>query len=207
MPKTSRRKRHRILALVAAGAMALVVVLVVAIVVIVLRRPASQPGAVPPTALPPSAAPGGPTTTKKPRPEFQDASCPDVLMISIPGTWESSLTARPASTPCSSRRRCCSMSPTRSARSSARIGWTIFTVPYTAQFHNPLSADNQMSYNDSRAEGTRAAAEGDHRHEQPLPADQLCARWLLAGRGDRRATSPATSATGADPSMKISCSV
>ncbi len=33
----------------------------------------------------------------------------------------------------------------------------VYTVPYTAQFHNPLSADKQMSYNDSRAEGTRAA--------------------------------------------------
>ncbi|MGV7654294.1 cutinase family protein, partial [Mycobacterium kansasii] len=31
-----------------------------------------------------------------------------------------------------------------------------YTVPYTAQFRNPLSADGQMSYNDSRAEGTRA---------------------------------------------------
>ena len=30
-------------------------------------------------------------------------------------------------------------------------------MPYTAQFHNPLSADRQMSYNDSRAEGTSAA--------------------------------------------------
>ena len=29
----------------------------------------------------------------------------------------------------------------------------IYTVPYTAQFHNPFSADGQMSYNDSRAEG------------------------------------------------------
>ena len=33
----------------------------------------------------------------------------------------------------------------------------IYTVPYTAQFHNPLSADKQMSYNDSRAEGTQNA--------------------------------------------------
>jgi hypothetical protein len=31
-----------------------------------------------------------------------------------------------------------------------------YTVPYTAQFRNPLAADNQMTYNDSRAEGTRA---------------------------------------------------
>src|SRR4029077_21014136 len=29
----------------------------------------------------------------------------------------------------------------------------VFTVPYTAQFHNPFSSDNQMSYNQSRAEG------------------------------------------------------
>ena len=35
----------------------------------------------------------------------------------------------------------------------------VFTVPYTAQFHNPLSADQQMSYNDSRTEGTRAAVQ------------------------------------------------
>ena len=33
----------------------------------------------------------------------------------------------------------------------------VFTVPYTAQFHNPFSADKQMSYNDSRAEGFGAA--------------------------------------------------
>jgi hypothetical protein len=33
----------------------------------------------------------------------------------------------------------------------------VFTVPYTAQFHNPFAADKQMSYNDSRAEGTTAA--------------------------------------------------
>ena len=35
----------------------------------------------------------------------------------------------------------------------------VYTVPYTAQFHNPFSADKQMSYNDSRAEGTRAAVQ------------------------------------------------
>ena len=35
-----------------------------------------------------------------------------------------------------------------------------YTVPYTAQFHNPFSADNQMSYNDSREEGTRRLGEG-----------------------------------------------
>ncbi len=51
MAKTNRRKRHRLLALSAAGAVGLVVVLVVAIVVVVLRRPDT-----PSTAIPPSAA-------------------------------------------------------------------------------------------------------------------------------------------------------
>jgi hypothetical protein len=53
----------------------------------------------------------------------------------------------------------------------------IFTVPYTAQFHNPLSADKQMSYNDSRAEGTRAAVKAmtDMNNRCPLTS------FVLAG--------------------------
>jgi flagellar basal body-associated protein FliL len=83
MATKNRRKRHRILALVAAGAMALVVALVVAVVWIMIRQPEKSETAVPPTAVPPTST--GPTT--KPRPEFQDASCPDVQLMSIPGTW------------------------------------------------------------------------------------------------------------------------
>ncbi|MGX9788674.1 carboxylesterase Culp6 [Mycobacterium sp. MMS18-G62] len=153
MPKTNRRKRHRILALVAAGAMALVVVLIVAIVIVVLRQPETPPSAVPPTAVPPT---GVPPTTKKPRPEFQDASCPDVQVLSIPGTWESSPTDdpyNPTQFPIALLLNV--TNPLRQQFGSDRM--EIFTVPYTAQFHNPLSADKQMSYNDSRAEGTRAA--------------------------------------------------
>ena len=156
MPKTSRRKRHRILALAAAGAMALVVVLIVAIVIVVLRRPESPtPSAVPPTALPPTGPSAVPPTTKKPRPEFQDASCPDVQMISIPGTWESSPQLdpfNPVQFPAALLLKV--TNPIRAQFGSDRL--EIFTVPYTAQFHNPLSADQQMSYNDSRVEGTRA---------------------------------------------------
>src|SRR5690349_18743468 len=92
MSKTNRRKRHRILALVAAGAMALVVVLIVAIVIVVLRKPETPQTALPPSAVPPTAVP---PTAKKPRPEFQSADCPDVEMISIPGTWESSMQLDP----------------------------------------------------------------------------------------------------------------
>ncbi|HXO52849.1 MAG TPA: cutinase family protein, partial [Mycobacterium sp.] len=156
MPKTSRRKRHRILALAAAGAMALVVVLIVAIVIVVLRRPESPtPSAVPPTALPPTGPSAVPPTTKKPRPEFQDASCPDVQMISIPGTWESSPQLDPFNPVQFPRALLLNVTnPIRAQFGSDRL--EIFTVPYTAQFHNPLSADQQMSYNDSRVEGTRA---------------------------------------------------
>ncbi len=92
MAKSNRRKRHRLLALFAAGAVGLVVVLIVAIVIVVLRSPDTPPTAVPPSAVPPTAVP--PTGTK-PRPEFQDASCPDVQLISIPGTWESSVQLDP----------------------------------------------------------------------------------------------------------------
>jgi hypothetical protein len=156
MPKTSRRKRHRLLALVAAGAMALVVVLIVAIVIVVLRQPETPPSAVPPTAAPPTGVPAGPSTGKKPRPESQDASCPDVQTISIPGTWESSPQLdpfNPVQFPLALLLNV--TNPIRQQFDSGRLA--IYTVPYTAQFHNPLAADNQMSYNDSRAEGTRNA--------------------------------------------------
>jgi Cutinase len=155
MSKASRRKRHRILALIAAGAMALVVVLIVAIVVVVLRRPETPPTAVPPTAVPPTAVP---PTTKKPRPEFQSADCPDVQLMSIPGTWESS----PVLDPFNPTQFPIALllnvtNPIRQQFDNGRL--EVYTVPYTAQFHNPFSADKQMSYNDSRAEGTRAAVD------------------------------------------------
>jgi len=173
MPKSKRRKRHRILALVAAGAMALVVVLIVAIVIVVLRRPETPPTALPPSAVPPTAVP---PTTKKPRPEFQDASCPDVQMMSIPGTWESSPTDDPfypSQFPASLMLKV--TNPIRQQFDTNRL--EIFTVPYTAQFHNPLSADKQMSYNDSRAEGTRAAVKAmtDMNNRCPLTS------YVLAG--------------------------
>ncbi|PXX13179.1 cutinase family protein [Mycolicibacterium moriokaense] len=173
MPKKNRRKRHRILALVAAGAMALVVVLIVAIVIVVLRKPQTPYTALPPSAVPPTAVP---PTSKKPRPEFQDASCPDVSMISIPGTWESSPTddpLNPTQFPNSLMLKV--TNPIRAQFGPERL--EIFTVPYTAQFHNPLSADKQMSYNDSRAEGTRAAVKAmtDMNNRCPLTS------FVLAG--------------------------
>lgn len=106
MANTGRRKRHRILGVAAALAVTVLVGVVVAALVVWMRQPASPPpsanapGPSVPGAVPPSASPS------KPRPEFQDASCPDVQVISVPGTWESS----PHSTRsirCSSRSHCC----------------------------------------------------------------------------------------------------
>ena len=148
--KTDRRRRHRILALIAAGAVAVVVALVVVIIVIVLRRPEPATTAIPPTAVPPSSQ-----QERKPRPAFQDASCPDVSMIAIPGTWESSPTDDPLNPVQFPIALLLSVTrPIQEQFSPERV--QVYTVPYTAQFHNPLSADKQMSYNDSRAEGTAA---------------------------------------------------
>jgi len=150
MSKSSRRKRHRILALIAAAAVALVVGLVVVALWITNRAPDVPPVAGPPTSEPPSAVPPG----KKPRPEFQDASCPDVQLISVPGTWESS----PHQDPFNPTEFPIALllnvtNPIRAEFDPGRV--EVYTVPYTAQFHNPFVADKQMSYNDSRAEGMR----------------------------------------------------
>ena len=152
MAKNRRRRRHWILALVAAGATAVVVALLVTVLVIMLRAPSGPVSPAPPVAQPPGAAP---PTTKKPRPASQDASCPDVQLISVPGTWESSDQddpLNPVQFP-----KALLLNVTRPIAEQFGAGRVeAYTVPYTAQFHNPLSNDNQISYNDSRAEGTRA---------------------------------------------------
>lgn len=147
---SSNRKRHRILGLAAALAVATVVILVIAIIVVVVRRPddVNPPnGAITP---PPSSStqPG-----LKPRPAFQSADCPDVEAIIIPGTWESSPTDDPLNPTQFPRSLLLNVSRPISAKfDAARL--RTYTIPYTAQFHNPFSADGQMSYNQSRKEGT-----------------------------------------------------
>jgi len=77
-------------------------------------------------------------------------------MIAIPGTWESSPTDDPfypTQFPIALLRNVTGPISDQFGRDRVEV----FTVPYTAQFHNPLAADKQMSYNDSRMEGTRAA--------------------------------------------------
>ena len=141
------------LAWMAACAMAAVVALVIVALVIMLRSTEAPPSAVPSGVLPPSS------TTKhphKPRPAAQDASCPDVLLLSIPGTWESSPTDDPVNPVANPRALLLNVTgPLTGQFPGSRAA--IYTVPYTAQFSNPLARDSQMSYNDSRAEGTRTA--------------------------------------------------
>src|SRR6201997_1665032 len=154
MAVNSRRKRRRrILALIAAAAVALVVGLVIAAVVGVLGKREPPPSAVPPSIVPPTSSAAYP---HKPRPASQDSSCPDVQLIAIPGTWESSLQDNPLNPVQFPKALLLNVTrPITEQFNSSRV--ETFTVPYTAQFHNPLSNDPQISYNDSRAEGTRAA--------------------------------------------------
>jgi hypothetical protein len=155
MANNQRRKRHRILALVAAGAVAAVVVLGL-VLMVVMQRATQSPTPAPSQANPPAALPPTPSATKKPRPEFQDASCPDVQVLSIPGTWESAPQEDPLNPVQFPNALLLNVTrPLAEQFGAGRI--QTYTVPYTAQFHNPFSRDNQMSYNDSRAEGTNAA--------------------------------------------------
>lgn len=78
------------------------------------------------------------------------------MLVSIPGTWESS----PQDDPFNPTQFPLSLMSNVSRPMGEQFGkdrLEVYTVPYTAQFHNPFSADNQMSYNDSRAEGKRTA--------------------------------------------------
>lgn len=103
----------------------------------------------------PPVTPPGPE-----RPSAQPASCPDVQVVAIPGTWESSAaddpfdpTANPASLMLNVTR------PLQAQFAPERA--QVYTVPYVAQFSNPvaLPPDGQVSYNVSRGEGTAKATE------------------------------------------------
>src|ERR1700757_2052243 len=162
-----RRTRHRTLAWVAALTVAGVVLLVMVAVVTLLRSPGSPPpSAVSPGVLPPSS-----TTTHphNPRPASQDASCPDVEVINVPGTWE----AAPQDDPLNPMQFPNALLHKVTGQISQQFPSSrvqTYTTPYTSQFHNPLSGDTQMSYNESRAEGTRATVQAmtDMNNKCPL---------------------------------------
>jgi len=123
------RKRRRKLPL----ALAVIVVLAAVVVLLVLRH--HKPG-----------APGG---------RVQDASCPDAMMVSIPGTWESSPQQDPLNP--SQFPNALLLNVTRPLAEQFGNGrLQTYTVPYIAQFHRPLSGDNDVDYDVSRRNGTDA---------------------------------------------------
>lgn len=122
----------------------------------------------------------------KPRPAYQSADCPYVQLISIPGTWESSRALDPLNpTPSFPIALLLNVSNPLGQRFGAdRLAQ--YTVPYTAQFHNPLAADNQMSYNDSREEGKKKAVEAITDINNRCPLTSFVIIGFSQGAGDRR---------------------
>lgn len=102
----------------------------------------------------------GPTPPGVDAPSAQPASCPDVQVVAVPGTWESAVgddpynpTANPASL---------MLNVTRPLQERFEPGRAdVYTVPYVAQFSNPvaLPPDGQESYNNSRSAGFAATVE------------------------------------------------
>ncbi|WP_226435805.1 cutinase family protein [Rhodococcus yananensis] len=112
-----------------------------------------------------------PTPPSPEEPQAQPASCPDVQVVAVPGTWESARgddpynpTANPASLMLNVTR------PLQDRFDAQRAD--VYTVPYVAQFSNPvaLPPDGQQSYNNSRSEGTAAMTQflADRHAECPL---------------------------------------
>jgi hypothetical protein len=154
---STRRKRHRTLAWIAAITVAGVVGLVIFAVVVLLRSSSDVPQtAVPPSVVPPTS--GGTPYPHKPRPASQDASCPDVLLVTIPGTWESS-PQDDAFNPVQFPNALLHNVTATLTQQFPMPRMQSYTTPYTAQFNNPLGGVKQMSYNESRAEGTRATVQ------------------------------------------------
>ncbi|MCU1642717.1 MAG: cutinase family protein [Nocardia sp.] len=102
----------------------------------------------------------GPKPPGPKEPTSQSANCPDVLMLGVPGTWESSSTDdpyNPTANPASLMLNI--TNPIRAQFPNNRV--EVYTVPYVAQFSNPIALppDGQQSYNNSRSEGTQRANE------------------------------------------------
>ncbi|MBF6065076.1 cutinase family protein [Nocardia terpenica] len=103
----------------------------------------------------PKPGPPGPT-----RPTTQPASCPDVQLLAIPGTWESSSGDDPHNPTANPNSLMLGITnPVRQQFPDSRLD--VYTVPYVAQFSNPIALppDGQQSYNNSRSEGTRRAVD------------------------------------------------
>jgi Cutinase len=115
--------------------------------------------------------PPAPGPTPPERPTSQPANCPDVQMISVPGTWESNSNDDPHNPTANPISLMLNISgPVSQQFPSNRLD--VYTVPYVAQFSNPIAIppDGQASYNDSRSEGTQRTVDAmvNRHRECPL---------------------------------------
>ncbi|MBO0853455.1 MAG: cutinase family protein [Nocardia sp.] len=120
----------------------------------------------------------GPQPTKPPRPNSQPASCPDVQLLAIPGTWESSSTDDPHNPTANPASLMLNVTkPVRAKFPESRVD--VYTVPYVAQFSNPIAfpPDGQQSYNNSRSEGTQRATDELTRMSKQCPLTN----YVIAG--------------------------
>lgn len=103
--------------------------------------------------------PEGPITPPtSPRATAQPADCVDVQTIVIPGTWESS--AKDSASQPVSHPRSLMLTVSKSLQQKfAEKRNAVHTVPYVAQFSNPVAIppDGQVSYKTSRDQGTARA--------------------------------------------------
>lgn len=102
--------------------------------------------------LPPG--PGGGPGPGAPE-QTQPADCPDVELLAVPGTWESSPTDDPLAPSFLPNALLRSVTDPLSERyPDDRL--KVFTVPYVAQFRNP-QRPAEITYDQSRFEGTQRA--------------------------------------------------
>ena len=95
----------------------------------------------------------------------QPADCPDVELLAVPGTWESSPTDDPFNPAFQPNALLRSVTNPLSERYPAER-LIVFTVPYVAQFRNP-QRPQEITYDQSRREGTdRARAEIAATHQR-----------------------------------------
>lgn len=123
------------------------------------------------------AGPGGPPDDQAASGEAaaQPEWCPEVEFLSAPGTWESAADDDPMNPQANPRSFMLSVSgPLAQRYDPARV--KVWTLPYTAQFRN-IHSRGEMSYDDSRDEGTARLSEELRVTHEECPATD----FILAG--------------------------
>lgn len=161
MPQLRRRHKTRIASDMKKGLTILAAIVVLLVIIAGVVRWTQQEQQAPTPAEEPTLA--------------QPEHCPDVEFISAPGTWESSATDDPFNPTFNPNSFMLSITgPLQAEYDSSKV--KVWTLPYTAQFRN-INAQHEMSYDDSRNEGTaRLEQELQETHAECPLTD-----FLLAG--------------------------